>query len=1732
MANRERDVSLVIRAKEQSTKAIAAVEDALNDLKKAQESFGASATKGSSLVERLKASYSNLGKELRSLAALDKVAVNMDKAAGAVGRLDAEVKATAASQVQLSEAVSAAAANTARLKAAADEAGAAYARQRAVIAGLTAEQKKEKDTVDALRASRDNLKKTFAAATSAADQAQRAEGDLNKQLSRSQAVLNDQQQALAEANAELSQIATLAGKASAALGGVEATQSAVARASARATAEMERTAAALQQVKSASGDRRLLQGGNVLTDDSRTNAVQALKVYREAEAELARLASVMESAGQVSEEMRRDFDLASAAAAKSADDYRRMRDALNEATAARRAAKASGAATSTSSASGGTTSGAGISGVPTAVPNSMREATVAGNALRDAFKGIYGESRTAMNLFQRMRGEILSLTASFVGLYAAIEGVRSVIDTAIKYQATFNSLMVVTGGNSSKARAEMEYLQAEAARLGISFTTLATNYATFADAAQGANLSMNDTRRVFKAISEAGVVMNVSVEDMQGIFKALGQIMSKGKVQAEELRGQLGDRMTGAFRLMSQALGVTTGQLDKMLQQGQVLADRSTIVNFADTVSARYGKQLPEALQGANAEIGRFQNNLVQAQKNVADAGFLDAFIASLRKLNEWFQSDDGKRFFEGIGIALGKLVTVLPPVIENIGAIVSLFQVFAGLKLAQVLLSLTPAFLSVGSSVAGMRTAFLAARAEVMAMTVAMQINSIAATGAARVGYAAATAGLLTFRGAIAATIAGVRALTVAIAANPIGLLITGLSVLASFILPGMLTSTDKLSEALNTQNDIMEKVRAAYAKGADSLVEFKKNLDGVSESTIIVELAKVQKAFADLQDQARKPFADDNLAHVFTGFSDDLVKVRQKLYLVTDAFQNNRISAEDYLKQVDDLVAANPRLVSENSKLIDGLRETAKKAVDAQKKTEVYQGLLAYLRGTATDAQQALLGFADAADTANASLTTTSIDAYAQSLRALRDSVPSLKAFDDYQSKQATALKDYKDKVQELWGRDNPLSARLLDPSNAGELAKLFGPSKLAKLQELVTTFSQAQAAFTDTFQKSMTSTIDTYLEKVARIESGGKNLGRHGTASTASGLYGFTDRTFENSLKTFFPQVYAAIDKATLDAYKRDPAWQKKLAEALTQEIDAALRTAKLPATDANRYLAHLLGAPDAIKVLQANPTTPLAGLIGKDSVKANPKLMGGNATAGSIIGYANTKINGASVAANSGLSAEDAKLANDRAEAQRKFNEQLAAEAAQRTAIVDSEGLAYAQQKAVAAAQKQADEQHLVLSKAQIEEINTSVAAEYKRVKASEAQKQIMQAQAELASATNRIETESEFIARKAREDKIDLLTEEGRKWEEIQKQIYAVTKAEHDRSQFDNGVSTLQSRQRSILDQIGIARDNGDAAQVKLLKEQLAQTNAALVAATEASLAFYRALDPATNPNAAGAIANLEGLKQQTLAYRDDTAVTASQVNDQFAQAATGGLDSFIQKVMDGRAVIKSLGESLRQSAADILTWIAKLIEQAAILKALEKTPIGKYVSGAINSLNGVGMKSAADDLKQAGLVVGGAAAAITASALALKSAGAALGGAGAGGAQGGSSTLAAILTSIFTRKAPVHHRGGVVGAGTAPTRNVFASAFANAARYHGGGVAGLKPDEVPAILQRGEVVFTKGQMSALGGAGAASKAVELKNVNVFDASDMLAHALADTAGQQVLMNYINQNRTSIKGVLR
>jgi hypothetical protein len=85
-------------------------------------------------------------------------------------------------------------------------------------------------------------------------------------------------------------------------------------------------------------------------------------------------------------------------------------------------------------------------------------------------------------------------------------------------------------------------------------------------------------------------------------------------------------------------------------------------------------------------------------------------------------------------------------------------------------------------------------------------------------------------------------------------------------------------------------------------------------------------------------------------------------------------------------------------------------------------------------------------------------------------------------------------------------------------------------------------------------------------------------------------------------------------------------------------------------------------------------------------------------------------------------------------------------------------------------------------------------------------------------------------------------------------------------------------------------------------------------------------------------------------------------------------------------------------------------------------------------------------------------------------------------------------------------------------------------------MAGLKPNEVPAILERGEEILTRDDprhmMNGGGQGGAAAPSVmNTKIINAFDASSFLSEALNGRVGEQAILNFVRANSGAVRGAL-
>ena len=96
----------------------------------------------------------------------------------------------------------------------------------------------------------------------------------------------------------------------------------------------------------------------------------------------------------------------------------------------------------------------------------------------------------------------------------------------------------------------------------------------------------------------------------------------------------------------------------------------------------------------------------------------------------------------------------------------------------------------------------------------------------------------------------------------------------------------------------------------------------------------------------------------------------------------------------------------------------------------------------------------------------------------------------------------------------------------------------------------------------------------------------------------------------------------------------------------------------------------------------------------------------------------------------------------------------------------------------------------------------------------------------------------------------------------------------------------------------------------------------------------------------------------------------------------------------------------------------------------------------------------------------------------------------------GSGLVGSAVSGVGSLFAGLFHDGGIVGSGGG-TMSVHPSVFAGAMRYHAGGVAGLAPNEVPAILQRGELVISNKQLAKRQSGGNSVESVNNNNITVY-----------------------------------
>lgn len=284
------------------------------------------------------------------------------------------------------------------------------------------------------------------------------------------------------------------------------------------------------------------------------------------------------------------------------------------------------------------------------------QGTADGNII--AFKR---QEEATRSLGQRMRD--LSIIAGGATLaFRAISGASNgTIGNIVRINAEMERLRYQLAGMSSaadpmaEANAQVRDLQKLASETPFSVNELSKSFVKLTSA------GLNPAGGSLRALTDGLAAFGASDEQLHRVTIALTQMQGKGVLSMEELRQQLGESMPNAMQLFARSMGVTVGELAKLVSSGMV-ESTSAIQKFMSELDRSYagtGKFMMQTFSGQMARIRSAFTELVAGE----DSEIKNAFTqlkGYMGELADWLSSPGATNFFDGVGLGLQKVMSLI----------------------------------------------------------------------------------------------------------------------------------------------------------------------------------------------------------------------------------------------------------------------------------------------------------------------------------------------------------------------------------------------------------------------------------------------------------------------------------------------------------------------------------------------------------------------------------------------------------------------------------------------------------------------------------------------------------------------------------------------------------------------------------------------------------------------------------------------------------------------------------------------------------------------------------------------------------------------------------------------------------------------------------------------------------------------------------------------------------------
>ncbi|EOS8411956.1 tape measure protein [Escherichia coli] len=203
-----------------------------------------------------------------------------------------------------------------------------------------------------------------------------------------------------------------------------------------------------------------------------------------------------------------------------------------------------------------------------------------------------------------------------IGLTAAGWGVQRAVSGAMGSLADRNSayfgLMAQNKDDKAKTDQQMAFIKNTAYTYGMDQREMEGGYMRFAAATP--TMKESDKQALFEAMAIKGRSVGATGEQQNRALVAVQQMASKGKVMAEELRGQLSEAFAGSQQDFQQAAidaGIikNTQEFDKALKDGKITLDKLLPSLVKIWSAAKNTKAFAESMKQPEVAMQRMKNS-------------------------------------------------------------------------------------------------------------------------------------------------------------------------------------------------------------------------------------------------------------------------------------------------------------------------------------------------------------------------------------------------------------------------------------------------------------------------------------------------------------------------------------------------------------------------------------------------------------------------------------------------------------------------------------------------------------------------------------------------------------------------------------------------------------------------------------------------------------------------------------------------------------------------------------------------------------------------------------------------------------------------------------------------------------------------------------------------------------------------------------------------------------------